>query len=678
MIELALPAGSLANALAAFSSGADAVYFGMKDFSARKGAVNFSTEDLSKIKRYCQDREKKFYVTVNTLVDDSETEKINSLLSTLDFYQPDGVIVQDLGIVQIMRKYYPSLPLHGSTQLAVHTSEGVRELQDLGFERVVLSRELTLDEIAGIRSSCPDIELKVFIHGALCYGFSGLCMASANVCGRSANRGECAQVCRSWFTNGSDGRNGYFFSLEDLCAGENLKELDRMGIESAKIEGRLKGDGYIRALTRYYRAILDGDDASSLLEDVKTSFSRKSGDGYFHYRKNRPSLLSGPPSHLGLECGHVVAQSQTTITVESDVVIKNRDGLQYFKTDARGLPVATGFSCQIVGKDGKRTVLKWGEKEDIVGTTVYKTSSSTSHSKVENTNIPLYRKPVDITVTVSDSMISASALGMTVEKTMAVQEARGGNNAEEQIRTIFMQSGESPYTLGTLVFRNTSSCSNPFIPLSFLKELRRDLYNRISTVRPEAKRLETLAPVKKKTTLPDRRMLEGDLPWSLDVKEIGGRKYITLPPVTFEEEKLFKNIGKLLEEEENLTVGLNNISQVRLAKRYPQHSYFADIYLYQSNGFVSQLLQEELGDSFIGGYLWIERKECTTSWTVEPTAVSYTAPSFISRSCFRHDSLGQDCTGCTRHHDYRIVQNGIWYDVKVRDCLTVVLKGSPE
>ena len=153
MIELALPAGNLD---------------GMKEFSARKGAVNFDEEDLSKISRYAKDNGRRIYVTVNTLVEDGEIVKANSLLSMLDFYEPDGVIVQDLGLVEIMRCHYPALPLHGSTQLAVHTVEGVRQMQDLGFSRVVLSRELTLDEIAAIRQACPDVELKVFIHGALC------------------------------------------------------------------------------------------------------------------------------------------------------------------------------------------------------------------------------------------------------------------------------------------------------------------------------------------------------------------------------------------------------------------------------------------------------------------------------------------------------------------------------
>ena len=307
MIELALPAGSLSGALTAFENGADAVYFGLKDFSARKGAVNFSEEDLSKIRRYSLERGKKTYITINTLIDD---ESMKALIDTLDmvkFYGTDGIIVQDLGVADIVRKYYPSIPLHASTQLAVHTTEGVKVLQDLGFERVVLSRELSLKEIEKIRKDCPDIEIKAFIHGALCYGFSGLCSASAIKCHRSANGGECAQICRSWFVDEESGRKGFFFSMEDMDAGEEILTLDRMGIDSAKVEGRLKSPEYYAYVARYYRGILDrGYVDEKEKENAAVTFLRKSGDGYFNYKMDRPSLLSGGyPGHMGVKVGKV-------------------------------------------------------------------------------------------------------------------------------------------------------------------------------------------------------------------------------------------------------------------------------------------------------------------------------------------------------------------------------------
>ena len=278
-IELAMPAGTLEEALIALRSGADAVYFGMKEFSARKGAGNFSEEDLAKIRQYSLENGKKTYIAVNTLVDDASLWKLTKLLDMISHYGTDGVIVQDLGVVNLMRKLFPSLPIHGSTQLAVHTVDGVKMLQDLGFERIVLSRELSLDEISNIRKDCPDIELKVFIHGALCYGFSGLCMASHIITGRSANEGACAQICRSWFRD-SNGRKCYPFSLEDLDGAELVKMLMDIGIDSLKVEGRLKGPDYSKAVAKYYRAAIDGKDFRQLEEPAAASFRRKSGTGW--------------------------------------------------------------------------------------------------------------------------------------------------------------------------------------------------------------------------------------------------------------------------------------------------------------------------------------------------------------------------------------------------------------
>ena len=674
MIELALPAGKLDGAVAALSAGADAVYFGMKDFSARKGAVNFSLDDLAVIRRLSRSKGQKIYITVNTLVDDSDVTQAVRLLSDIAFYEPDGIIIQDLGLIDIVRRHFPSLPLHGSTQLAVHTIEGVKAMQDLGFERVVLSRELTLDEIAHIRDKCPDIQLKVFIHGALCYGFSGLCMASANVCGRSANRGECAQVCRTWFTERSSGRNGYFFSLEDLMAGQTLRKLDEIGIDSAKIEGRLKGNAYILALTRYYKAVLAGEATEKDSDMVATTFLRKSGQGYFDYHKGRPSLVAPYPSHLGLLCGKVVEQATSGLSIETSVPLQDHDGLQVIVMDGRGLPSAVKFPCRILSKRGRRTIVDWHGKEDLRGLDVYKISSADQNQKAVNTDLPRFQKPVDITLTIGQSALRASALDTTVEVDFQPSQARTPRDSKAQAEAIFRQSDRSRYTLATLTVDNETDLSAPFLPLSNLKELRRRLYQALDSLKTPPARLESFTE-SQGVELPKRSLLEGDLPWDLEPKVVDGRTFITLPPVTFDEEGLFNQVEDIMASHEKLYVGLNNIGQIRLAKKHPEHSYFADVYLYLANAWACDLLHNELGDNFVGGYLWMERQERKAPWPISPTPVEgWTPPSFISRSCFRHDSMGEPCSTCPGNSDYEIVQNNVAYSVKVRDCLTVVTK----
>jgi putative protease len=308
MTELALPAGSLQAALTAFAEGADAVYLGMKSFSARKMATNFSFEDLAKLRQVALTQDKKIYVTVNTLVDDSQLGEVVQTLKQIAFIGCDGIIVQDLGLVQIIRTLFPSLSLHASTQLAVHTVGGVRELVRLGFERVVLARELTFEEIKYIREACPDVQLKVFIHGALCYSFSGLCTASEQLCGRSANCGACAQICRNYFSVSADPavsevlspipegqRDGWFFSMSDLKAGPVAKQLQDLGIESLKVEGRMKSPAYTSLAARYYRAVLDGQsDTEELDEALSIVFSRRQTGGWlagYGRTKDRKSVV---------------------------------------------------------------------------------------------------------------------------------------------------------------------------------------------------------------------------------------------------------------------------------------------------------------------------------------------------------------------------------------------------
>lgn len=673
MIELALPAGSLSGALTAFENGADAVYFGLKDFSARKGAVNFSEEDLSKIRRYSLERGKKTYITINTLIDD---ESMKALIDTLDmvkFYGTDGIIVQDLGVADIVRKHYPSIPLHASTQLAVHTTEGVKVLQDLGFERVVLSRELSLKEIEKIRKDCPDIEIKAFIHGALCYGFSGLCSASAIKCHRSANGGECAQICRSWFVDEESGRKGFFFSMEDMDAGEEILTLDRMGIDSAKVEGRLKSPEYYAYVARYYRGILDrGYVDEKEKENAAVTFLRKSGDGYFNYKMDRPSLLSGGyPGHMGVKVGKVTKEEGNIRTVETGVSVESHDGLQYFTQDKFGLPVAEKFSANVTGKGRGFVKLRIDTKNRILGKEIYKISDSTKKEKIQSTNIPLYRKPVDISITIGKDRMTASALGEITEREIVLEESKSGASTEERLYNTFRESGTSKYTLSSLEYNNLSGLTNPFIPPSTLKEFRRAFYEKLDGHIIERTTIPETREEIKAMTLPRRELLSSDLPWSIEPKEIEGRTYITLPPVTFNEKEIWNKALENIKGKTNVTIGLNNIGQINFAKAHPEFSYFIDIWLYAANRFSSRLFYENI-PNLIGGYLWFERKQWSNNWVWRPSVTNFEPPYFISRTCYRHDALGEECRGCKRKYDYKLSQTPDRFILKVRSCLTVL------
>lgn len=675
MTELALPAGSLSTALTAFQNGADAVYFGLREFSARKGAVNFSIEDLSRIRRYALESGKKIYVTVNTLIDDASIKRVLPLLDRIAFYGSDGVIVQDLGLVEIVRKHYPELKLHGSTQLAVHTVEGVKEMQDLGFERVVLSRELTLGEIENIRTKCPDIELKVFIHGALCYGFSGLCSASYLKCGRSANGGECAQICRSWFKDDTSGKKGYFFSMEDLSVGEKLKALRDMGIDSVKVEGRLKSPEYTAAAARYYRAILDDRPVTKEDEDaLHTTFLRKSGTGYLYYRKDRPSLLSGDwPGHMGLHLGKIVEDRGTSCFLESDERLENHDGIQYFTSEEKGgLVEAVKSSAVIRGVTPGGYILKKDTKQSLLGKDLYKISDSTKREKTPSENIPLYRRPVDIKVCLYPGRIEAEMLGKVFSEEVEVVESEKKRDFKEALRRLFSESGTSPYTLGSLIYENNSTIEYPFVQPSVLKDFRRKVYASFPEPLFTPRAVNTPHHAASSFRLPERSLLVGDKPWSMEAQVIGGRSYFTFPPVDFNEEKTWSDMLTAVKGYDNVTIGLNNVSQIRFAKAHPEFDYFADIFLYLSNRYTLSLLLEEI-PALKAGYLWFERRRSEGEWPFEPTVItSYEPPLFISRTCFRHDALGLGCSTCSGKADYPVSQGDGKYMVKVRNCLTLV------
>ena len=485
--ELAIPAGSLQCALYAFKGGADAVYFGLKSFSARKGAVNFSFEDVRKIKAYCQANGRKFYVTLNTIVSDSELKEVIPLLRQLEYLQPDGVIVQDLGIARIMRKHFPSLPLHGSTQLAVHTINGVKQLQELGFSRVVLSRELSFEEIKAIREACPDVELKVFIHGALCYGFSGLCMASQFITGdghysdsscRSANRGSCAQICRTWFHCDETGTDSWLFSMKDLCLGEKVRQYAEIGIDSLKVEGRMKGPDYAYWSACYYRLLLDGRNENEqevrwAREAMQISFSRDTTEYFFNTGKagslNAPNMVcASDPGHKGVQVGtidKVLPNGKAVIRFIRPVAL--RDGLKV---------MGVGFSLRHI--EGGKSFISENEvatvnfpaeefeKRPGFGTPVYCVSRHNLNLGLLNENIPLYKKPVDVDVKITENTLEIEGRSYGID----VQLAKSQSDMNQILTKIFEASDKSYFTLGKLSADNCSGFTDPFIPAASCKE----------------------------------------------------------------------------------------------------------------------------------------------------------------------------------------------------------------
>lgn len=749
MTELALPAGSLQAALVAFNEGADAVYLGMRNFSARKEATNFSLEDLAKLKQLANEQKKKIYVTVNTLVDDDQLGEIIRTLKQISFIGCDGIIVQDLGVARIIKDQFPSLELHGSTQLAVHTIEGVKELQRMGFTRAVLARELTLQEIQTIREACPDIELKVFIHGAQCYGFSGLCMASEQICSRSANCGACAQICRSWFYLEADKdqstalspvpankTSGWYFSMSDLASGENAKLLDDMGIDSLKVEGRMKGPAYTLAASRYYRAILDGnaseEEKQALKESLAVVFSRRQTGGWlsdygregqnFEIRTTPTLGSTSYPGHRGIPAAKVkvVKSDYAIITALHDMSI--RDGIMFFTKGKRDPIEAVKFSLSgIYDQKGISLTRAYkGETLEIdlpkygplphAGDVLYLISFHDQTPALINENLPTVKYPLDLLVDITDNSLILKTVFQekTIERTYEIEVsiAKKEQDLQQHLHTVFTQSDTSYFSLGSVSYTNSSKLtdSEVFLPLSLLKSIRRDWYAildnelaRWMTTEVELLDCETKQPSQ---VLPSREKLctKDGLPY-LDIFKLAqqfeekkkpegilyfeeGLLYLPLSPVMFEEQRFFDALTSIvtyLQKEgylERVRIGLNNIGQVAWARKHAEVKCFFDTYLYLSNA-ESAKKALELLPSAVGGYLWMERETCQENlWPFKPTVVgpSYHPPLFISRSCFRHDSLMLSCENCPHKGSWYVTQQNNRYHVMVNDCITTVVR----
>ncbi|NMA45704.1 MAG: U32 family peptidase [Lentisphaerae bacterium] len=341
-MELLAPAGNLEAGVGAFHYGADAVYLGMREFSARADADNFTLDELSVLLGIAhQDRvrPRRVYVAINTLVKEAELPGLIDLLAQLRDLAVDALIIQDLALYSIIQEHFPEFELHASTQMAIHNLAGARQAHEMGFRRVIAARELTLAEL-GEMCDIPNLELEVFVHGALCYAYSGLCLLSACLRGGSGNRGDCAYICRNSFkvqdANGALIDQCAPMSMKDLALPELIPSLRRCGVASLKIEGRKKTPLYIAAMTNYYRKLMDGtfapDEQARCERDIKTIFSRPWTTLYT--RNARSAAVTTPYSSgpSGVEVGTVAAVTPGTPD-RLRFVLKNQgieryDGLQ--------------------------------------------------------------------------------------------------------------------------------------------------------------------------------------------------------------------------------------------------------------------------------------------------------------------------------------------------------------
>ena len=516
-VELLSPAGDFMTAIAAFDAGADAVYCGLDNHSARAFAANFSVRELRELIRVAHSRGKKVYVAFNTVIDECDMENAIDELASLADARPDALIVQDLGVARICRNHFPELELHASTQLVAHNLEGVMALGRLGFSRVVLSRELSLEEIAAIAKRCGNIELECFIHGALCYSISGLCLFSAIEKGRSGNRGRCAYCCRQQYAN-EKGEKTLPFSMRDLRLGAEAAKLVECGVSSLKIEGRMKNELYVASVTKYYRDILDRAPKRSVSEsDLETVFSRRTTQLYFNGRAGCEAQAVDGESlgHIGTEIGTVKRvtkdrEGRAWLRFHTLRALERHDGLQ-FRIEEGDKPAGFGIS------DMRKAISRVNVFETPAGSDVeillpddrtddkcnvdfakalkpgMKDYCSMSNAVKRMFPAPSYRPgdykgdlKTDLKVDISEGKLSVAGkcgeLEAYVEASGPFDEAKNPGKTAEAIAKAFGKTGESDYLPGEIELADES---RRFVPMAVWNEVRRELYGKLDVMRME-------------------------------------------------------------------------------------------------------------------------------------------------------------------------------------------------
>jgi putative protease len=517
--ELLAPAGDWDALRAAVANGADAVYFGMSNFNARHRAANFTLDELPELLDYLHRRGVRGYVAFNTLIFSDELPEAVRFLTAIARAGADAVIVQDLGLARLIHRLAPDLPLHGSTQMTLTEPRGIEFVRRLGIERVILARELSLAEVGRVAGQTA-MPLEVFVHGALCVAYSGQCLTSEALGGRSANRGQCAQACRLPYEMIVDGRphdlgdRAYLLSPQDLAAYDLIEPLVRLGVACFKIEGRLKSAEYVANTTQTYRAALAAalegrpftlSRAGQL--DLAQSFSRGLTHGFLDGVNHQVLVQGRFPKSRGVRVGAVVGKTGRGVLVElaEDVegLIKPGDGVVF--DEGRPEQDEQGGRVYAVSPRGRRVELVFGRGSVnlaavSVGSLVWKTDDPALRRRLERTyaqDRPAARMPV--TVRVSGRAGAALAVSVRDDAGNEVQvswpgplpEARKHPLTVEILREQFGRLGETPFELAGV---EADLPDAVLAPKSVLNDLRRRAVALLLECRDRAARREVAEP----------------------------------------------------------------------------------------------------------------------------------------------------------------------------------------
>ena len=497
-VELLIPAGDFESLKQAVHNGCDAVYLGGKRFGARKFANNFDDEEMVNAIKLCHLYGVKIYVTVNTIVYENEIDDCINYLTFLHESGVDAVIMQDIGLITLVRKILPNLEIHASTQLHNHNKEDLLHLKELGIKRVVLARELSIDEIKNISGI---VDLEIFIHGALCICYSGQCLFSSMIMNRSGNRGECAGLCRLPYKlveNNSyvktDGN--YLLSPREVNTSNKLKDLLDLGVSSFKVEGRMKSPYYVGFITKFYRKLIDqyynNENmfvSENLSKELKVLYNREFTLGHLFKDKNNDLMNIKTPNHIGIELGNVTSVTKDKIEIELVEDLNQEDGIRFvnnetgmianFIYDSNDMLINGAKKGEIIYLDNK---VKLEEKTKVLKTLdskLIKELSNYDEKKIEITINIEAKLGNKLYISLEDGINKVEEFGNIVE------ESINSPMSEERIVEQISKLGNTPFKVKELT---VIVDKNIFISVKELNTIRRNLTDKLISLRENYKK----------------------------------------------------------------------------------------------------------------------------------------------------------------------------------------------
>ncbi|MDO4283446.1 MAG: U32 family peptidase [Clostridia bacterium] len=502
-IELLAPAGNKTCFIAACNAGADAIYMGMSKFNARAMAQNFTEEEYIEAIDYAHLRGIKVYLTLNTLMYDDEIKEALEMVLKLYSYGLDAVILQDIGVANLMHSMLPKLHLHASTQMSVYSLEQAQYLQSIGFTRIVLARELTIEEIKYICENI-DVEIEVFVHGALCVSLSGQCLLSSTIGNRSANRGRCAQPCRMKYSLlNSKGKtivsNTYLLSKKDIYGLSNLKDMIGASIASLKIEGRNKTPEYVALIVSKYRKYIDQYYSNGEIRieendqnEMMQMFNRDGmSTGYLNGVNYKESITLRSPKNTGLYLGTVISQKNMYIKIKLEKDINLHDGIEIYSEENVISNIVTCIrdeNYHIINKEAKAGEYIWiGDisKKVKYGSSVYKTSSYVLNNEVSKKYVSSNRNrrelKLDIQIEEGKKLVANiyddDGFHLEYLSDIVPEKALKKSLQGEDILSTFSKTLDTAFVFH---IQNLKLDDNLFIPVSKLNEMRRGMIQKLA------------------------------------------------------------------------------------------------------------------------------------------------------------------------------------------------------